>query len=267
MTRRSLRFGAFTLDLDRLSLRGPSGQIDLRPKSFEVLRYLLEHPGRVVTKKEVIDAVWSNVTVTDESLSRCISDVRRALADHDQQVIKTVPRRGYLFDSAVSSDTGEAGPPPPARGAVPPAADGLGVPADGTRDGTSVGGSVDGAAPGVVPAPADVTAFAGERRQLTVLSCEIVVPAELSSHVDLEDLRDTIDAYHRYVAETAARFTGVVAKRIGNGALVNFGYPVAHEDDAEQAVRAGLALCGAVERMDCRHRLCGSPGSASLRAR
>ena len=69
----ALRFQSFTLDLDRLSLRGPSGDVDLRPKSFEVLRYLVEHAGRVVTKDEVIKAVWPDVTVTDESLTRCVS--------------------------------------------------------------------------------------------------------------------------------------------------------------------------------------------------
>jgi adenylate cyclase len=94
----SLRFESFTLDLERLSLYGAAGQIDLRPKSFEVLRYLAEHAGRVVTKDEVIKAVWPDATVTDESLTRCISEVRHALADEDQQIIKTVPRRGYVFE-------------------------------------------------------------------------------------------------------------------------------------------------------------------------
>ena len=103
MKRRSLRFESFTLDLERLSVHAPSGQLDLRPKSFEVLRYLTEHAGRVVTKDEVIKAVWPDVTVTDESLTRCISEVRHALGDERQRIIKTVPRRGYLFDTRVSS--------------------------------------------------------------------------------------------------------------------------------------------------------------------
>lgn len=96
-----LRFQSFTLDLERLCLLGPAGQIDLRPKSFEVLRHLAGHAGRVVTKKELIKAVWPNVTVTDESLTRCISEVRHATNDQWQQIIKTVPRRGYLFDVPV----------------------------------------------------------------------------------------------------------------------------------------------------------------------
>jgi adenylate cyclase len=103
MAPRSLQFSSFTLDLDRLRLRGPDGEAVLRPKSFEVLRYLVEHSGRVVGKEEVIKAVWPNVTVTDESLTRCISDVRHALGDARQQIIKTVPRRGYLLDLQISA--------------------------------------------------------------------------------------------------------------------------------------------------------------------
>jgi DNA-binding winged helix-turn-helix (wHTH) protein/TolB-like protein len=98
----SLQFLSFTLDLDRLCLVGPSGQEALRPKSFDVLRYLVEHPRRVIGKDELIKAVWPDVIVTDESLTRCISDVRHALGDASQQIIKTVPRRGYLLDLKVS---------------------------------------------------------------------------------------------------------------------------------------------------------------------
>ena len=79
MTRKSFRFGSFTLDLERLCLDGPSGHADLRRKSFDVLRYLVEHAGRVVTKEELIKAVWPDVTVSDESLTQCISEVRRAI--------------------------------------------------------------------------------------------------------------------------------------------------------------------------------------------
>src|SRR5262245_59096152 len=106
MTPKAFRFASFTMDLERLCLHGPSGQVDLRPKSFEVLRYLVEHASRVVTKEEVMKAVWPVVTVGDESLTQCIRDARRALGDEDQRIIKTVPRRGYLLDVPVSrSDT------------------------------------------------------------------------------------------------------------------------------------------------------------------
>jgi len=108
----SFRFKSFTLDLGRLCLRGPLGQVDLRRKSFEVLRYLVEHAGRVLTKEDVIKAVWPDVTVSDESLTQCISEVRRALDDKDHQIIKTIPRRGYLMDVSISTG-GETALAPP----------------------------------------------------------------------------------------------------------------------------------------------------------
>ena len=77
-----------------------------------------------------------------------------------------------------------------------------------------------------------------ERRQLTVMFCDLVGSTELSASRDPEDLREVIGAYHRHVAETVGRFGGFVAKYMGDGVLVYFGYPQAHEEDAERAVRA-----------------------------
>src|SRR5215831_15803049 len=111
MLPKSIAFGSFTLDLNRLCLRGPSGQVDLRPKSFEVLRFLAEHAGRVVTKDELTKAVWRDVIVTDDSLPVCISEVRRALGDKHQQIVKTVPKRGYLMDVTVSATGAPEAPP------------------------------------------------------------------------------------------------------------------------------------------------------------
>jgi adenylate cyclase len=106
MAPKSYRFDAFTLDLEGLCVHGPSGQAELRRKSFEVLRYLVEHTGRVVTKQDLFDAVWPDGTVTDQSLRQCINEVRRALDDKERGVIKTVPQRGYLFDLPVSAGVG-----------------------------------------------------------------------------------------------------------------------------------------------------------------
>src|SRR5436309_13714335 len=80
--------------------------------------------------------------------------------------------------------------------------------------------------------------------------CDLVGSTELASRLDPEDLREVIGRYHRCAAETVARFDGFVAKYMGDGVLVYFGYPQAHEDDAERAVRAGLTLVGAVGRLD-----------------
>jgi class 3 adenylate cyclase len=85
-----------------------------------------------------------------------------------------------------------------------------------------------------------------ERRQLTVMFCDLVGSTALSSRLDPEDLRDVIGAYHRCVAETVGRFDGFVAKYMGDGVLVYFGWPRAHENEVEQAVKAGLAVIEAV---------------------
>jgi class 3 adenylate cyclase/predicted ATPase len=89
-----------------------------------------------------------------------------------------------------------------------------------------------------------------ERRQLTVMFCDLVSSTALSARLDPEDLREVISAYHRTVADVVRSFDGFVAKYMGDGVLIYFGYPVAHEDDAERALRAGLGLIDAVGRLD-----------------
>jgi class 3 adenylate cyclase/predicted ATPase len=89
-----------------------------------------------------------------------------------------------------------------------------------------------------------------ERRQLTVMFCDLVGSTALSARLDPEDLRAVIGAYHRAVAEVVRSFDGFVAKYMGDGVLVYFGYPRAHEDDAERAVRAGLGVVDVVGRLD-----------------
>src|SRR5246500_696817 len=110
------------------------------------------------------------------------------------------------------------------------------------------------------PLPAPLAVEGGvsaeaERRQLTVMFCDLVGSTPLSARFDLEDLRDIIGAYHRCVADAVARFAGFVAKYMGDGVLVYFGYPEAHEDDAERAVRAGLAVIEAVGGLPAREDL------------
>src|SRR5262249_52621592 len=83
--------------------------IDLRPKSFDVLRYLLENAGRLVSKAELVKTIWPDIFVEDDALTHCVSEVRKALGDHDRRIIKTVPRRGYLFVPRVCLRTIDAG--------------------------------------------------------------------------------------------------------------------------------------------------------------
>jgi class 3 adenylate cyclase/predicted ATPase len=107
-----------------------------------------------------------------------------------------------------------------------------------------------------LPSPEATPPSAGaERRQLTVMFCDLVGSTELSSHLDPEDLREVIAGYHRAVAGVIRNFDGFVAKYMGDGVLVYFGYPMAHEDDAERAVRAGLGLIDAVGRLELQARI------------
>ena len=112
----------------------------------------------------------------------------------------------------------------------------------------AIAGLRQGALPS--PAPVSATAQEAERRQLTVMFCDLVGSTALAARLDPEELREVIGAYHRCVAEAVRRFDGFVAKYMGDGVLVYFGYPQAHEDDAERAVRAGLGIVEAVGRLD-----------------
>ena len=109
--RQTLLFEDFTLDLTRGSLMRGAQEIKLRPKSFEVLRHLVENSGRLVSKEELIETAWPGTSVTDDSLVQCLIEVRRALGDSKQRIIKTVPRRGYLFAVEVRDDNSAADPP------------------------------------------------------------------------------------------------------------------------------------------------------------
>jgi len=102
-----------------------------------------------------------------------------------------------------------------------------------------------------------------QRRQLTVMFCDLVGSTPLSSRFDPEDLRELIGVYHRTVTETVGRFAGFVAKYMGDGVLIYFGYPRAHEDDAERAARAGLAVVEAMRRLSVPEALAVRLGIAS----
>jgi TolB-like protein/DNA-binding winged helix-turn-helix (wHTH) protein/cytochrome c-type biogenesis protein CcmH/NrfG len=109
---RSFAFGPFHFDPLRGLLRNGSERLELRPKCQAVLQYLLANPQRTVAKDELLDAVWGKVVVTEDSLVQCIGDIRQALGDDGQRVIRTIPRRGYLFVPSVSEiDAGASGAP------------------------------------------------------------------------------------------------------------------------------------------------------------
>jgi class 3 adenylate cyclase len=106
---------------------------------------------------------------------------------------------------------------------------------------------IRGELPHVAPLPLDA-----ERRQLTVLFCDLVDSTALSSQLDPEDWRAVVRAYQETCAKVIARYEGHIAQYLGDGLLVYFGYPLAHEDDAQRAVRAGLGMVEAMGQLNTR---------------
>ena len=207
------RFGPFRLDRDRACLWRGDERVALRPKPFDMLAYLVERAGALVTKDELLEAVWPETAVADSVLTVSMSDLRRALGDtvKTPQYIATEHRRGYRFIAQVSP-------------VEPPATEEA-----SQKESPSA------------PRPRDA-----ERRQLTVLFCDLVGSTHLAGQLDLEDYREVAHAYSATCAAVIERFDGHIAQYLGDGILVYFGYPHAHEDDAQRAVWAGLGLLEAV---------------------
>ncbi|MFO1037242.1 MAG: AAA family ATPase [Geminicoccaceae bacterium] len=223
------RFDRFTLDLGRGTLLGPDGdEILLRPKSFALLRLLVENAGRLLDRDRIMAAVWPNVVVTDESITQCVRDIRKALCDEAQQLLRTVPRRGYLFAAAVD----RVGPVERAltRPAVP-------SPSEGPP------------ALELAEAHEQSPRFAGERRQLTVLFCDLMGSTALAERLEPEDYSAVIRAYQDCCANAVVGFRGHVSQYMGDGVLAFFGYPHGLENAAELAVRAGLAIARSVKEL------------------
>jgi TolB-like protein/DNA-binding winged helix-turn-helix (wHTH) protein len=100
---RGYAFGEFILDLDRGALLTGGKDVKLRPQSFEVLCYLVERQGLLVSRDELLDAIWGRTIVTEDSVTHCLIDIRKALGDQSHEMIRTVPKRGYIFDVPVEA--------------------------------------------------------------------------------------------------------------------------------------------------------------------
>jgi predicted ATPase/DNA-binding winged helix-turn-helix (wHTH) protein len=111
-SQRHYRFSEFTLDVERGAVFQAGREIKLRPKVYDALLYLLENRGRLIGKEELIQALWPDAFVTEDSLVQCLVELRRALDDRTQEILKTVPRRGYVFAAEVLPDTPHPERPP-----------------------------------------------------------------------------------------------------------------------------------------------------------
>ena len=98
MRQEQVTLPSHVIDLAADELRSTKGElVELRPRSLAVLRLLAENAGRLVHKNEIITKVWGDVVVTDDSLTQCIADIRKAIADQEHRILRTVPRRGYML--------------------------------------------------------------------------------------------------------------------------------------------------------------------------
>ena len=208
-------FGPFRLDTqDDLLFRG-SEPVALGRRAIALLRALLERPGAVVSKDALITAAWPHQAVEESNLTVQIAALRRALSEAPggDRWIETMPRRGYRFVGPVIREA--------------------------QKD------AVTTARPIADPLALSPTAHEeeAERRQITAMSCELIgLKGRASVIGHLEDWREAIEAFQRCVSATTARHNGYVLRYFGNSVLVLFGYPAAEEDEAEEAVRAGLEL-------------------------
>ena len=110
---RTYRFDAFVLEQSRGTLRGPDGaNLPLRPKALALLLHLLDNPGRLLRRGNLLDQLWPGVTVTDDSLTQCMSELRQALGERATHVLRTVPRQGYVMEAAVECQTAAPAPVP-----------------------------------------------------------------------------------------------------------------------------------------------------------
>ena len=117
----SQQIGNAVLDLDLGTLRRDGEIVPIRPKTFDLLAYLIRNSGRVLSKDELLQAVWPGIIATEDSLTQCIRDARKSIGDEVQALIRTVPRRGYLFQATethtadapaqVAAQTGRAAEP------------------------------------------------------------------------------------------------------------------------------------------------------------
>ena len=211
-------FGDYTLDAEHYEIHRAGTLVRLEPRVFNLLSYLVQHPGRTVTKAELREQLWPDQPfMSDDPLANCVAQARKALGDSGraQRYIKTMHGRGYCFIAPVEvrQQTETDVRRPPASYALQPA------------QGTA---SAPGAAEHDLPEV--------ERRQLTVLACRLVGVAERAEPLDPEVLYEVVRDYHAMCAQVVHRFDGHIAQDQGDKLVVYFGYPRAHEDDARRAV-------------------------------
>jgi DNA-binding winged helix-turn-helix (wHTH) protein len=210
-------FGPFRLDAESDILFRGAEPLSVGSRAVILLRLLVERRGVPVSKDALIEAAWSGLVVEESNLPVQIAALRKVLGEEPggERWIETLPRRGYRFVGPATADVDSVSVAAATQGAESPQPESGRIKPPHTEP---------------------------QRRRLTIMSCELV-----GAGLGLEDMREAVQTFQKCVTEIVGAFRGLVVKHIGNTVLVYFGYPVAHEDDVEQAVHAGLALCTAVQ--------------------
>jgi class 3 adenylate cyclase/predicted ATPase/DNA-binding winged helix-turn-helix (wHTH) protein len=267
-------FGEWELDTRRGELHCAGKPIECEPAVLEMLSYLIEHRDRVVSHEELIVRLWPGQTVRKTAVTRRIAASRRVTGDNgrEQWCIKTLPHRGYQFVARVqervaelpedelpasrltpSSSKGDLGDLPEVVSPTFLPEQPVGLPSGWPFPSLMSQSDLPQAGVG---SHGDSTAaqreLDAERRHLTLLFCDLVDSTPLSAHLELEEFRDVVQAYYAVCTEVIERFDGHIAQYLGDGLLVYFGYPRAHEDDAQRAVRTGLGIIEALRPLQTR---------------
>jgi class 3 adenylate cyclase len=224
---------------------------------LELLCLLIERRGQIVTRDQILERIWGKGVIidSDHAINTAVRNIRRALKDDANvpRFVVTIPGKGYRFVAPVvlkeklgkNQTSQELNNGTFAELGISPAASvesQLGARIDGHGDISSV-------------------TSLNERRHLTVLFCDLVNSTGLATQLDPEEWRDIVVNYRRIVTQEVERFGGYVAQYLGDGIMAYFGWPEAHDDGIERAVRAGLAILEAISKFNT------DPSNSRLAAR
>ena len=234
-------FGDYALDISHCELRRTGRRIPLRPKVFDVLRYLIAHRDRVVSQQDLLDHIWPQQFVGEATLKSCIKEARQAVGDTGkaQRIIQTLHGRGYRFVAAVA----EASESPPAEAThsllAPPhtsAPEDLG---HALERSPMLGAEAHAYVKGSATAP-DV--LEGECKQVTILCCALADARGLAARVGSEAMYRLMRTFLALAQRVVQRYAGTLMQRLSDGFVAFFGAPVAQEDHARRAVLAALEV-------------------------
>lgn len=261
-------FEHFRLDPAHACLWRDAEPVSLPPKVFDVLHYLVTHPDRLVTKDELLDAVWPDTAVTEAVVRVAIGALRKALGETvPPRFIATVPRRGYRFLAPVTlcdvPATVAAAAPSPADVTTPPQDVSPPINALAPTEKRQIATVQESLPRAASPIFLDVqrrtphVTPAGERKQVTVLFADIRDALGLLRDLDPEVVQQLLEPALQAMMDAVHRYGGTVHQMLGDGIMALFGAPIAHEDHVIRACYAALAIQAALrvyaEEVQCAH--------------